>query len=157
MKEKTENILIKISGDLIENEEVLKFVKDCSLTGYVVVIPGAGKQINKVFREANLKIKFGDAGRETNFKGRQISRDILEENQRLLQNKFIKEGINANIEIPIIYIGGVLCSVNGDDFIINAYNSFDKIYVITILERVKEKEKKFVKFLKIKIMGIKEV
>lgn len=155
--EKVKNILMKISGDLAESKKALDLIKKYSEENYVVVTPGGGSQINKAFEKAGLEIKFGAAGRETSFKGRQISRDILEENQRLLQNKFIEEGINANIEIPIVYIGGVLCPVNGDDFVITAYNGFDKIYIITTPERVKEKEKKFAEFPKIKVIGIKEV
>ncbi len=89
--EKVKNELIKVTSDLIENKEALNFIKERSKKNYVVVVPGGGSQINEAFKKAGLEIKFGVTGRETNFKGRQISRDILEENQRLLQNKFIKK------------------------------------------------------------------
>lgn len=156
-EQKIKNTLIKPSGDLIKNKRFFDFVKKRSRKSYVVVVTGGGKQINEVFKKAEYEIKFGPAGRETDFQGRQLSRNILEKNQRLLQNEFVKEEINATIEIPIINIGGVLCPVNGDYYVIAVYNGFDEIYILTTPERVKEKEEKFVGYPKIKIIEIKEV
>ncbi len=155
IKEKVKNILIKVSGDLIKNQEALDFIKKLSKTNYVVVLCGGGRQITKAFERKNLKFKFGPAGRETDFSGRRLTREVLEQNQRQLRNKFVVErGINVNIEIPIIYLGGIMCPVNGDELIIAAYNGFDIIYIITTKERVAQKEEKFRKFPKIIVKGV---
>ena len=150
------NILIKISGDLVEKKETLQFIKAKTKDGYVVVVCGGGTAISEILKKENIESEFGPAGRIIpDFKGRQIARDILENRQTELQDRFNIAGINVLVEIPVVYIGGVLCHINGDDFLKSVvYNSYDELYCLTEKWKVKKKKEIFDKYPKIKVIGV---
>ncbi|MCK4650402.1 hypothetical protein KAT36_04190 [Candidatus Pacearchaeota archaeon] len=147
------NILIKVSGDVIEKKEVLNFIRKKARENYVVVICGAGTKIGKVFDKKGCKIKFNEHGRVTEtFKERQIVRDVLEDEQRKLQDRLIGTGVS--VIIPIIKLGSVLCHINGDAYVKAGYLGFDEMYVFTLRDRIKGKEKIFNGFSKVKVIGV---
>jgi len=147
------NCLVKLSGDVIDDCESFELLKELSQKYYVVVITGGGTQINKEFAQAGFVIKFGPMGREIEtFKGRQLARDVLERNQSEIQDKLLDLGINSFVEIPVLNIGGVLCHINGDQFLLTAYNGFDVIYVMTTKERADDKRRLFAPYPKIKVI-----
>ena len=147
------NILVKVSGDVIEKEEVLNFIKEKARENYVVVICGAGTKIGEAFDKKGCKIKFNEHGRVTEtFEERQIIRDVLEDEQRKLQDKLV--GTGASVIIPIIELGSVLCHINGDMYVKAGYLGFGEIYVFTLKDRVGDKEKIFNDFLKVKVIGV---
>lgn len=147
--------LIKISGDLCHRDDVLKWIKKIVKNYFTVICVGGGTQINKVFTEQGLNVKkHGPLGRETrNFKERQLARDILEKNQSSLQDSLALKNITASVVIPVLDIGTVLCHVNGDIFILTAYNGYDKVYVVTTNSRVKKKKEDFSQYPKIEVIG----
>jgi hypothetical protein len=154
LEKKTKNVLIKVSGDLSEHQKSLEFVKKKGKLNYVVVILGGGTVISQEMKFRKIGYKFGPLGRETNFEGRQVSRDVLERIQERIQSLFIQEKIHAVVEIPVIAIGGVLCSINGDDYLKLGYNTFDELYCITTMERAEDKNKLFKQYPKIRIIGM---
>ena len=155
MKKRVENVLIKISGDLLKNEQALQFVKEKGERNYVVILCGGGTEITKQLKKTGIKFEFGHSGRITNFEGRQIARDILERQQAELQDLFIQENIDAAVEIPVVSVSGILCHINGDNYLKSiGYNTFDKLYCITTKERKNKKKKDFSKYPKIKVIGI---
>ena len=148
-----ENILIKASGDVIEKEEVLNFIRKKARENYVVVICGAGTKIGKALGEKGYETKFDEHGRVTKtFEERRIVRDVLEDEQRKLQDRLI--GTGANVIAPIIKLGSVLCHINGDAYVKAGYLGFDEMYVFTLRDRVEGKEKIFNGFSKVKVMGV---
>jgi len=155
------NCLIKISGDLVEGDKlnsnlIHHLIQLTSIKRYHVVIAvGGGSQINKAFLEAGLPIgKFGPFGRETNtLHERQMARDILEVNQAKMQDLLQKDNISAEVVIPVITSGSVLCHVNGDQYVFSVYNGFEKIYIATLESRVEDKKEQFKKYPKIEIIG----
>ena len=147
-------MLIKVSGDLVRSKQVLRFIKEKGMISYVVALCGGGTAITQALDAEGIKFNFGPSGRITDFRGRQIARDILEKRQTEIQDIFVQEKINATVEIPVISIGGVLCHINGDDYLKNVgYNTFDELYCITTKERIKKKQEIFSKYSKIKIIG----
>ena len=150
------NILIKVSGDLVEKEETLEFIKAKTKDGYVVVVCGGGTAIGEALKKQGIESKFGPAGRMvSDFRGRQIARNILENHQVELQDRFNVLSINVLVEIPVVYIGGVLCHINGDDFLKSvAYNSYDELYCLTEKGKVQKKKEIFNKYPKIETIGV---
>jgi hypothetical protein len=135
------NVLVKISGNLLQNPKVGKWLKRLSRENSLVIIAGGGEDINKAFKERGFEIKFGPMGRITKTLGeRQVARDVLEKNQALIQDLLDKKGINARAVIPAREIGTVLCLENGDVMVLSAYNGFDRIFVLTLKNKVKEKQ-----------------
>lgn len=147
------NVLIKASGDLVDNEVVFDFAREKAKNNYTVFICGAGTKIGKAFEERGYGVKYNEHGRiNETFEGRKIARDILENEQGRLQNKFIGTGVE--VEIPLINMGSVLCHLNGDAYVKAGYLGFDEIYVFTLKDRVDGKKKIFEDYSKVKIIGV---
>lgn len=145
---------VKISGDLISREDVLAWIKSIADDYFVVICSGGGTQINDEFAKRNIPVKFGPLGREIeNFEDRQFARDILERNQEEIQDLLETKNIKATVVIPVLDIGSVLCHVNGDVYTKAVYLGFDKIYILTLSNRVEKKKEEFNKFPKIEIIG----
>jgi acetylglutamate kinase len=147
--------LVKVSGDLCQREDVIEWIRKLSAEYFTVILVGGGTQINAAFEEAGFKVaKHGPLGRETEiFKESQLARDVLEENQEIVQDLLALRGVMATVVIPVLDIGSVLCHINGDIYILTAYLGFDKIFVLTYQDRVREKKRAFKKYPKIEVIG----
>lgn len=154
MQRRRKNCFIKISGDML-GDEVLHWIKELSEEYFVVVCVGGGTQINEAFAAADLPVReFGPLGRETEtLRERQLARDVLEKNQTDIQDRLADLGVHANVVIPVIEIGTVLCHVNGDQFILSTYHGFDILYVVTTKDRAKKKKSSFSPYKKIHVVG----
>lgn len=150
-----ENCFIKISGDMVLSNDMLDWIKKLSQKYFVVVCVGGGTQINEAFIAAGLPIReFGPLGRETaNLKERQLARDILEKNQAEIQDRLVDLGVHANVIIPVMEVGTVLCHVNGDQFALTAYHGFDVLYIVTTNDRLEKKKSFFSPYKKIQVVG----
>ncbi len=118
-----ENCLVKLSGDMIPlNPSLLGWVDTLSKEYHLVILVGGGVQINHEFVTRGIPLKeHGPLGRElSSFKERQIARNVLEDNQKKVQDELSAAGIHCTVEIPVIYVGTVLCHVNGDQYILSA-------------------------------------
>lgn len=137
--EKIGNKLIKVSGDLVGNQDATRIIKSEAINNFTVVLVGAGSDISGALKKERLDSVFTEAGRViSEFRGRQLARNILEENQKAMQNELIKNGINAIVEIPVISLGGVLCHLNGDNMAVACSVNFDETIVITKKGRSKD-------------------
>lgn len=148
------NILIKGSGDVTDSKEFFDFVVKKAKKNYTALIPGAGTKISAALKEAGFKIKFDKLGRRVTktWKERLIMRDVLEQEQARLEQKFVGKGVV--ILPPILYGGSVLCPINGDD-LVKAYDiGYDEKYVFTKKDRVEEKVKKFKDYPTVKVRGV---
>ena len=142
-----ENVLVKVSGNLLKNKKVIDWLKKNDKKYSIVILIGGGEQINKAFKKKGYKIKFGPLGRMTKtLEEKQLARDILEKNQADIQDMIDDKDISARVIIPVLDIATVLCHVNGDVEVLAAYNGFDKIFVLTLKNNV-EKKKKWLKQL----------
>lgn len=150
--------LVKVSGDLCGRDDVIEWVRKLAAEFFVVICVGAGTQINEAFKKAGIDVKkHGPLGRETEgFKERQLARDVLEENQEVLQDLLAARGVTATVVIPVLDIGSVLCHVNGDIFTFVGYLGFDKICVLTYEDRVKAKKAELKQYPKIEVIGFPE-
>jgi len=77
----------------------------------------------------------------------------LRKNKTKIQNLLKNFGIKAKVVIPVLDISGVLCHLNGDQFVLSAYLGFDILYVITAEERVNKKRELFASYPKVKVVG----
>lgn len=136
------NGLVKISGNLLENEKVLEWLKELSKHFSLAILIGGGKQINEAFKKRGFENNFTPMGRVTeSLDKRQLARDILELNQAVIQDLIDEPArdIHARVIIPVMDIATVLCHVNGDVYVLAAYNGFDKIFVLTEESGVEKK------------------
>lgn len=149
----TKHVLIKISGDCIR-QDVFEWIKKIAKTSYVVICVGGGAQINEAFKKHGFAIgKYGPLGRETTCpEEAQLAREVLMANKLHVQNILAEEGISAVVEIPVLDIGGVICHLNGDTYVLASYIGFDQIYVVTLASRLKKKTEEFIKYPKIKVV-----
>lgn len=148
------NILIKGSGDITDSQDFFDFVVEKAQNNYVVMICGGGTKIGAALEKSGYAVKFDELGRRVTktWEERMIMRDILEQEEKRLQDKFVGKGVT--IVPPILYAGSVLCPINGDD-LVKAYDlGFDEIYVFTKNERVEKKKIVFQEMKKVEIIGI---
>lgn len=145
------NILIKASGDVTGKKKFFEFVLKMSRKNYVLVICGGGTKISAALEKAGYSISYDKHGRRITktWAERIIMRDILEREEKRLQDKFVGRGVV--VKAPIIYAGAVLCPINGDDLVKAYYLGFDEVYVFTKKERVKKKKEIFKDFPKVQI------
>ncbi len=134
------NAFVKISGNLLEKDKVIEWLKDITKQYFVAICVGGGKQINEAFKKRGFEIKFGPLGRITkSLEERQLARDVLEKNQAFIQDLIDEKGINARVIIPVGDIATVLCPENGDLELLRAYDGYQKIFILTLKDRVKKK------------------
>jgi len=148
------NILVKGSGDITETREFFDFVVDKARENYMVVICGGGTKISAAFEKAGYVIEFDSLGRRVTrtWEERMIMRDVLEHEEKRLQDKFVGKGVV--VISPILYAGSTLCPINGDD-LVKAYElGFDEIYVFTTQERIEKKKAVFRNFPKVTVLAI---
>ncbi|KKQ50491.1 MAG: hypothetical protein US70_C0036G0004 [Parcubacteria group bacterium GW2011_GWD2_38_11] len=144
---------VKVSGDLIKNENVINWLKTITQEFFTVICVGGGTQISKAFNERGFPIDFGPQGRITEtFEQRKLARDILEENQMHVQDLLAENRIIATVIIPVLEIASVLNHINGDDFALLA-TGFDEVYILTLENRVDAKLEQFKNYPKIKVKG----
>ncbi len=137
----SENVLVKISGVLQDNKIALTEMSHLGQVSDLTVVPGGGPQINEAFKKAGYKIEFGPFGRICHsFEERQLARDILELNQKGVQDYLRRSGVNARVVMPVIDVSSVLCHVNGDLYALAVSNGFDQIKFFTEKVNVAKKE-----------------
>lgn len=153
-KKPVRNILIKASGDVVDDENFFNFAVEQAQTSYVVVICGGGTQISEALKKAGYQIDFDKHGRiAKTLEERRIAREVLENQARKLQDKFVGKGVF--VLAPILYAGAVLCHINSDKLVTALERGFDKIYVFTLESRVPDKQQIFMGYLdKVEIIGV---
>lgn len=148
------NILIKVSGDLVNDQRFFDLAVAKASENYVIVICGGGTEISSALEKAGYEIKFDHLGRRVtkSWEERKIMRDVLEAQEKKLQDKFVGKGVV--IISPILYAGPVLCPINGDDLVKAWDLGFDEIYVFTTKQRAKKKKSTFKEWTKVEIIGV---
>jgi hypothetical protein len=132
---------VKMSGSLLDNEEVVGWLRKLAKKYSVTICIGGGAQINEAFKRMGFKIKFGPLGRITDSaEERRLARIILEKNRIAVQDLLKKKRISARVIVPLDDIAGVLCPVNGDVKLLSAYNGYDRLYLLTLKKRVAKKK-----------------
>jgi hypothetical protein len=132
---------IKISGNLLENEEVIARLRKSSKKYFVAVCTGGGEQINKAFKKRGFRIRFGPLGRITSSAAEErLVEKTLKNNQATVHSLLSEKGIRVRVIIPLDDIAGVLCSVNGDIKLLSAYNGYDRLSLFTFKKNVAKKK-----------------
>lgn len=139
-----------VSGNLIENEEVLLWMKELTLKFHTTVCVGGGEQINEAFTLRGWANEFGPMGRICpTLEHRQVCETVLKKNRDRIQDLFALRGIAAEVKIPFGYDGDVMSPINNDHMVSRVYNGHDKIYRLTLKKRVAAKRKFFDKLTEV--------
>ncbi|PID52212.1 MAG: hypothetical protein CR972_02930 [Candidatus Moraniibacteriota bacterium] len=148
------NVLIKGSDDVTEQKEFREFVIKKAKTNYVVVICDSKKKINFTLEAAGFEIQFDELGRRINttLNERMIIRNILEHEEKILQDAFVGKGIV--VKAPILYAGSVLCPIDGNDLVKSYEVGFEEVFVFTTKEQATQQSYIFRKYPKIQVFGI---
>ena len=128
-------IIVKISGDLVENDDALNFIRNILSRekAGAVVICGAGKQISQRQKEKGYKIMFEDGHRihqspESHYLASSTMFDLKEK---------LKKELECQVEVPYLRAGWVGCHVNADDYLRLLAPNFDEVYCLTLKGRTK--------------------
>lgn len=149
------NVFIKVSGDLIPRPDVIKQIRLIEKDYFITLLPGGGSKISAELDKRRISYKFGPLGREIeSLEGKQVARDILKDHQTKVQNLLKREGIKAEVIPSFRYMGSVLCHVNGDLMVMEAYVNYPKLFVFTLEgERLEKKKRAFRKYPKVEVIG----
>jgi hypothetical protein len=152
-------ILVKISGDVNEDQGMHNFIRGNAEKNTVVVICGAGKQINKVLKENGFLISFGELGREigSDREWKLILKVLMDESRKV--SNYFSYSLHNLIVIPSLHMAGpIACPRNGDDLVKDFYLGFqnpeDRIIVYTTKDREKKKQEIFKNYPRVEIKTI---
>ncbi len=161
-----QQILIKITGDLRGNPEILDLIRDQASVGDVVVLIGGGTDITEALKSQDpaYEPNFREEGRVLTEPWQKIvAKKVLENNRSYLQKKLRNAQITAKVIIPVMQpTPGVICHVNADKYAAHLSNGFDRVFIITLPKRLRAKKKEFATHLrdypdKIEIVSIDEI
>jgi hypothetical protein len=150
------NVFVKVSGDVVANTAFLEWVATLTTDAHVCICVGGGTRITAELAKHGYTGTpvFGALGRElATFAERQIARNVLEWQQKELQDALAAARIGAVVEIPALYFGTVLCHVNGDTMVETVYLGYDELFVVTLSERLDKKKAQFAHFPKVRFVG----
>lgn len=112
-------ILIKASGDIIEDQKAMALIEQIALTHQeVTLIHGMGTQFSKALDEAGIPYKFKNGSRVTNLEGLKIGLKVCEETRKKLK-------IPAKIISPIRWDGDQIVNVNADKIFRTLVGDYD--------------------------------
>ena len=136
-----ERILLKISGDLTENQEVLNGIKKEAenKAKLIDVIYGFGTKLSKSLNEADIEFSYKNGIRETTEEGLNIALRISEEVKNNLREEFT--GYNIKLISPIKIINGNVENTNADEIFMKLVNKYNKGIVYSLEGRNKDKFK----------------
>ena len=151
------NILIKASGDVVDNTKFQQFCKDqaTKTQGQIVIICGSGKQINSNLQKRWYSIHYNDTGERIISCDiqEQIVRDTLKATTGHVEQIF-KWYSNISVQWSWLEIAGVYCHINADTLVITYYLGFQDIYVFTFPWNKENKQKHFAKYPKVQIIEL---
>lgn len=151
------NILIKASGDVVENSEFHEMCHKVAseTSGKVVIICGSGKQINTALQKSGYKIKYCDTWERIIWSQEEdvIVRDTLQKTASTLQ-EILWGSDNIHVKGAWEEIGGVFCHINADTLIMTYYLWFDEIIILTFPWNKSSKEQKYKWYSKVQIQEL---
>jgi hypothetical protein len=133
------NVLVKVTGSLIEDEKFYNWISSIADRGdNLFVLIGGGEAITKVLEKKAVHYKFGPQGREIGSEaGKKWAREVLDIEKFFVEGEFIERKICAKVFMPFKEIDGEIFHMNGDSYALALYPSFDKIYIVTLKGRKK--------------------
>ena len=133
------DILVKVSGDLVESEQFYSWLSSVSTPQTrLFILCGGGSAVTSKLNEKGVGFRFTEAGREIETEeGRILAQQALEDQKKLVEGRLQGKGIKATVFIPVLMIPGKVCHMNGDLLVEALHPNFDKIYIVTLQHRTK--------------------
>jgi len=136
---KIERILIKISGDFVNDTAAHNFIKEKEEKAVVKIIVGGGCQISAALDAAGLVYIFENGTRIIPSKeGKKIAKKVLENNRKLLRNQLAKIGVKAGIDIPVLVKKKEIFHINADSLAMHESGRYDRTFILTKKGREKK-------------------
>ena len=139
------DVLVKVSGDLVESEQFYSWLSSVSSPQTrLVILCGGGSAITAKLNEQHIGFQFTEAGREIETEeGSILAQQVLEDQKKFVVTKLQEKSIGAAVFIPAMTIDGRVCHMNGDLLVEALHPNFDKIYIVTLQQRTKKIAEKF--------------
>jgi len=128
-------ILIKVSGDLIDNIKVIEKIRELAKNSSVTLIHGAGTRISNELDNAGVPYEFKNGIRHTCDEGLKI---CFDESCRIRTTiEKVLEGYDVEIISPCINKDGKIINLNAEEIFRNIHKDFDEKIIFTISDREK--------------------
>ena len=154
-RESVTDVLIKVSGDLVESEQFYSWLSSVSTPQTrLFILCGGGSAITAKLNEQNISFRFTESGREIETEeGSILAQQVLEDQKKFVEQRLQEKEIEASVFIPVMVLNDRVCHMNGDQLVKALHPNFDKIYVVTLQQRTKTFPEIF---NKIAVIGIRE-
>ena len=127
------------------------------MSDIVALIPGGGTQISQALEKVGYVVQFDHRYNPA----RRITKTLAEKQivkyqlmaQVFFWRRLLVNFPNVHVISPFQDFGGILCNVNGDDFVKALCTEFDETYVLTRADRKEAKEELF-KGFPVHVIGI---
>jgi hypothetical protein len=135
-----ETILCKISGDLTQNPEVLKEIREMAedKTKMIDVVYGFGTRLSDELNKRNIHFEYVKGIRYTTEEGLRIALNISEEVKIYLEQQFLGYK-NIALISPVEKVGERIINTNADEIVLQRKDDYQKIIVYTKEGRNKDK------------------
>ncbi|MBS3163376.1 hypothetical protein J4427_01675 [Candidatus Woesearchaeota archaeon] len=127
--------LIKVSGDLIANIEVIEKIKELAKSSQITLIHGAGTSISNALDKAGIPYEFKNGIRNTCDEGLKICLDESCKIRTTIEKML--EGYDVEIISPCINNDGKIINSNAEEIFRNIHEDFDEKIIFTISDREK--------------------
>jgi len=128
-------ILVKISGDLVNDSRVLTKIKELTKDNSVTLIHGAGTQISNALKKRRIPYEFTNGIRQTTEEGLKVCLHESNNVRKMLEKKFRRTKIS--IRSPVSKEGNQIVNKNAEDVFRNICCDFDRKMLFTISDREK--------------------
>jgi len=127
-----ESILIKVSGDLIQNPDVLEEIRDLAVdrSTRVSIVYGFGTRLSNELTKRNIPFTYIDGIRKTNEEGLQIAHEVSEKVKSELNSKFSGYG-NIILVSPVEKVDGKIVNTNSDEIVKQRKEEYNRIIIYT--------------------------
>jgi len=139
---KIEKILFKVSGDLVENKDVLNEIKEKAKdrSRLVDILYGFGTRLSAELNRAEIDFEYKNGIRETTEEGLKLALKVSNETREKLKKEF-SGFYNISFISPVKQINGKIINTNSDEIVIKEHGHYDDVIVYALQGRNKDKFK----------------
>lgn len=128
-------VLAKISGDLADDEKILKQIIELSKSNEVTLIHGCGTQISNALNKGGINYTFKDSIRLTSQEGLEICLYECQLVRQELKKKL--NGYNIKIISPVSRMNEKIINKNAEEIFREEYNNYERWIIYTKFNREK--------------------
>jgi len=136
-----ETILVKVSGDLVKNPDVLGEIKDLAKSALVDIAYGFGTELSNELKTKGIPFTYVDGIRKTNEEGLEVALAVSEKFKNELKTEFSGYD-NITLVSPVEKVNNKIVNTNSDEIVRQRKEEYSRIIIYTKEGRNKDNLKR---------------